>query len=118
MERDNTNNAWYDKSRMGKKIRITSEDVGTIVFLVLVIGFLAFWIISGITSGNKGNSSYGSDCDEEWDTHGHHHKVCDRDYSEDVPDYDDRYDDYDLQYERNLERYQELEDEYYSRQYD
>ena len=90
-----------------------------LLIFVAVIGFVVYGIINSLINPSSNKSSYESSCDEEWDTHGHHKKLCDYEYDDYDPEpegYDEwlkeRNDDY--RRERELE---EAEDRYYEEMY-
>jgi hypothetical protein len=99
-----------------KKINLSSDDWSTLIVIILIIIFACFGIYS-LFNPSKGSKSYGSDCDEEWDTHGGHHKICDREYDgydgepagyddyleSKYDEYENNYDEYDSKYEEYLE---------------
>ena len=95
-----------------KKLNLSSDDWSTLIVIILFLVFACIGIYS-FFNPNKGSGSYGSDCDEEWDTHGGHHKICDREYN----DYDGEPAGYDEYLENKYDEYENMSDEY-DRKYD
>ena len=93
--------------------------MGCFVFACGYYGFAVYAFVNSLINPSSGKPSYGSSCDEEWDTHGHHHKWCDQeydDYGSEPEGYDEwqkeREDDY-----RNEKELEEAEDRYYEEMY-
>ena len=108
---------------MGKKKLVFSGmgwgEWAVLILFVAVIGFVIYAFVNSLINPSSSKQSYGSSCDEEWDTHGHHQRRCDREYDDYDPEpegYDEwlneRNDDY--RRERELE---EAENRYFEEMY-
>ena len=107
------------------KNRINFDDIWPLLSLVLFIGLIVFIFMTSVHVSKQSSSEHSNSpsCEEEWDTHGNHHRICDQETDGDTDSEPDGYDEWlerqrdDYEYEKKYEEFKDAEDEYYERLY-